>query len=415
MTTSRERSPIRSPPTVEFPVVSSPLFMEEEEYPWYDPDTWYPVHIGAVFKSRYQVLVKLGYGSASTAWLCRDLEGHCYMTLKVFEQKSAQAATEKAVYAHLETVRSHHPGQQYVRKLKDSFELPWKEGMNQCLVFDALAANVKDVRERTTNNRLPKSFTIGVIYAVLQALDFLHTRAHVIHTDLTDGNVMLSTPEESYFDAIVEEEWSDPMPRKLEGDRVVYHHRAVDIPSNPGPPILCDFGQAIVGSGEHRRIALPDLYRSPEMVLGIPWKEKIDIWAVGCMFWDLFEGKHLFIHMRGALDEEGFGENDGDHLARIIALLGVPPGGLLDRAVVPDRYFDNDPDGNFWFCGDIPHVSLEGEEDVLQGEEKASFLRFISRCLQWRPEDRSSAAELVRDPLIAMVFGKPTSEAKAEH
>ena len=43
-------------------------------------------------------------------------------------------------------------------------------------------------------------------------------------------------------------------------------------------------------------------------------------------------------------------------------------------------------------------VTLESEEEVLKAEEKAKFLVFTRRMLQWYPEDRPSAAELLDDP-----------------
>jgi hypothetical protein len=46
---------------------------EEESVPGYKAESFYPVTIGDVFNSRYQVLAKLGFGTASTVWLCRDL------------------------------------------------------------------------------------------------------------------------------------------------------------------------------------------------------------------------------------------------------------------------------------------------------------------------------------------------------
>ena len=46
---------------------------EEEELPHRAIEDYYPVYIGEVFKSRYQVVSKLGYGMNSTVWLCRDL------------------------------------------------------------------------------------------------------------------------------------------------------------------------------------------------------------------------------------------------------------------------------------------------------------------------------------------------------
>ena len=52
----------------------SDVLLEEESFSWYSRDAFYPVHIGELFQSRYQVILKLGYGSVSTAWLCRDLQ-----------------------------------------------------------------------------------------------------------------------------------------------------------------------------------------------------------------------------------------------------------------------------------------------------------------------------------------------------
>lgn len=72
--TSGERSPSlpREVPT-EWPEIAEDGLLEEEAFPWYTPEKWYSAQIGEVFESRYQVLRKLGFGSVSTAWLCRDL------------------------------------------------------------------------------------------------------------------------------------------------------------------------------------------------------------------------------------------------------------------------------------------------------------------------------------------------------
>jgi serine/threonine-protein kinase SRPK3 len=48
--------------------------IEEENLSWYSPDHFYAVRIGEIFRSKYQVLGKLGYGAYSTVWLCRDLQ-----------------------------------------------------------------------------------------------------------------------------------------------------------------------------------------------------------------------------------------------------------------------------------------------------------------------------------------------------
>jgi len=66
-------SPPRDFRGASYEVLDNSYLLEEETYPWYDPESSYHVRIGEIFQSRYQVLGKLGYGSVSTAWLCRDL------------------------------------------------------------------------------------------------------------------------------------------------------------------------------------------------------------------------------------------------------------------------------------------------------------------------------------------------------
>lgn len=48
--------------------------IEEEAIPGYIAARYYPTKIGEIFKSRYQVVGKLGFGASSTVWLARDME-----------------------------------------------------------------------------------------------------------------------------------------------------------------------------------------------------------------------------------------------------------------------------------------------------------------------------------------------------
>lgn len=70
----RPPSPPRSFPSDGFESLGDDVIVEEETLSWYSPELWYPLRIGEVFKSRYQVLLKLGFGSVSTVWLSRDLQ-----------------------------------------------------------------------------------------------------------------------------------------------------------------------------------------------------------------------------------------------------------------------------------------------------------------------------------------------------
>lgn len=60
-------------PTVTLSTIPSSEVVEEERWAWYTPQSFYSVCIGDVVNERYQVLYKLGYGTTSIVWMCRDL------------------------------------------------------------------------------------------------------------------------------------------------------------------------------------------------------------------------------------------------------------------------------------------------------------------------------------------------------
>lgn len=50
---------------------------------------------------------------------------------------------------------------------------------------------------------------------------------------------------------------------------------------------------------------------------------------------------------------------------------------------------------------EIPQdTSLGKSEERLEGENKVMFMNFLQSMLQWRPEDRKTAKELLEDPWL---------------
>jgi serine/threonine protein kinase len=47
-------------------------------------------------------------------------------------------------------------------------------------------------------------------------------------------------------------------------------------------PLLSDFGEARLGD-VHDGLIQPDIYRAPEVILGMSWTSKVDIWNVGAL------------------------------------------------------------------------------------------------------------------------------------
>mgnify|MGYP001574531387 CR=1 FL=1 len=56
--------------------------------------------------------------------------------------------------------------------------------------------------------------------------------------------------------------------------------------------------------------------------------------------------------------------------------------------------------GNFTGDVKVEETSLEEEEENLHGEEKKVFLGFLRGMVQWVPEERKTARELMDDPWL---------------
>lgn len=50
-----------------------------------------------------------------------------------------------------------------------------------------------------------------------------------------------------------------------------------------GQLTLSDFGSARFGQENFTGDIMPDIYRAPEVILGMEWSSKVDLWSVGVM------------------------------------------------------------------------------------------------------------------------------------
>ncbi|KKY16588.1 putative protein kinase domain protein [Diplodia seriata] len=374
--------------------------VEEETIPDYVATRYYPVRIGEVLRDRYQIVGKLGYGVTSTVWLARDLSGCQHVALKLFIHSEAMGSylgDELNVFKRIESASKRHPGRHAVRSLLDSFDVTGPKGQHRCLVHPPLWESILDIRHRNPVRRLPAPVIAFVLKRLFHALDFLHNECHVAHTDIKEANILLGV-DDAVLKAFEQRELKEPCPRKDLDETTIYLSRELDMPKKSGAPVLCDLGSAVpLDDGvEHFEDIQPDVYRSPEVILDIPWTYSVDVWNVGCMIWDAFEGGHLFT----GHDPEHETYRSRAHLAEMIALLGPPPLSLLARANFKSKFFS---DAGEFSAGITPPESTpleERETTIEDGEDREIFLRFMRKMLQWEPEKRSGPAELAEDEWI---------------
>lgn len=92
---------------------------------------------------------------------------------------------------------------------------------------------------------------------------------------------------------------------------------------------LIDFGSACYGHRTVHSYIQSRFYRSPEVLMGMPYGVAIDVWSMGTIVAELFLGLPLFP-----------GESEYNQLARIITTRGLPPDSMIEAAPLGPRFFE---------------------------------------------------------------------------
>ncbi|GAM86931.1 hypothetical protein ANO11243_049520 [Dothideomycetidae sp. 11243] len=118
----------------------------------------HPVHINSVFKGRYRVVRKLGFGRFATVWLAKDENAKQYVALKV---KSASYEDDPSQEARILASLGYS---NLIVPLLDSFEVNGPNGRHQVLVLAVLTRTLAELIERAMARRM------------IAAVDYLHSR-----------------------------------------------------------------------------------------------------------------------------------------------------------------------------------------------------------------------------------------------
>ncbi|KAJ5086608.1 serine/threonine protein kinase [Penicillium alfredii] len=211
---------------------------------------------------------------------------------------------------------------------------------------------------------------------------------------------MLGVEDESILVDFEEAEKSNPSPQQVVGERVIYSSRKLGIPKIMAALSYLTLARPALST--HWEDVQPLIYRAPEVLLRMPWDQKIDIWNLGVLTWDLFEQGHLF-YARDANKND----SDSHHLAEMIALLGLPPKEILQKSEYASEFFDDDsrvPESILIYLATFVLLMSEKkateEREICKAHSKSFSFCFMRKMLQWRPEDRASADELLSDPWL---------------
>ncbi|XP_053984542.1 serine/threonine-protein kinase minibrain [Hylaeus anthracinus] len=265
---------------------------------WDDDNHDYIIKNGEKFLDRYEIDSLIGKGSFGQVVKAFDHEEQTQVAIKIIKNKKPFLNQAQIEVRLLEMMnRADTENKYYIVKLKRHFM--WRNHL--CLVFELLSYNLYDLLRNTNFRGVSLNLTRKFAQQLCTALLFLSTpELNIIHCDLKPENILLCNPKRSAI-------------------------KIVDFGSS------CQLGQRIYQYIQSR------FYRSPEVLLGIPYDLAIDMWSLGCILVEMHTGEPLFS-----------GANEVDQMNKIVEVLGMPPKHILDQAHKARKYFDKVPtDGSY--------------------------------------------------------------------
>ncbi|MCJ1347973.1 hypothetical protein MMC31_006203 [Peltigera leucophlebia] len=293
--------------------------MDDGEDPYYyRPGGLHPVHLGdQLDDSRYKVVQKLGHGASSTVWLARDCSLHKYVAVKIKQSELSNLYNELDILKHLSKAKSDHPGRIYSSAylLLRHFWIDGPNGRHLALVFQVRGPSIS--RLRYWGIRLHTCLAQSIAIQVTQGLEYLHSEG-ICHGDLNSSNVVLHRPRPwtttlpSRFSIFLDAE-----PRLLTKNITIVDHSESFFKFAP--------------SREDRRSYH---YTAPEVLFGWNPSFHSDIWALGCLIFEMRAGYYLF---STAIDNPPL-----EAVGQIVELLGKTPSSWNNVRFNEEGYLERD-------------------------------------------------------------------------
>ncbi|XP_065121159.1 homeodomain-interacting protein kinase 3 isoform X1 [Paramisgurnus dabryanus] len=334
-------------------------------------------------KNTYEVLDFLGRGTFGQVVKCWKRGTNDIVAVKILKNHPSyarQGQIEVGILARLsgENADEHN--------LVRAFEC-FQHRSHTCLVFEMLEQNLYDFLKQNKFSPLPLKVIRPILQQVAAALKKLKSMG-LIHADLKPENIMLVDPV-----------------------RQPYKVKVIDFGS------ASHVSKAVCSTYLQSRY-----YRAPEIILGLPFCEAIDMWSLGCVIAELFLGWPLY---PGALEY--------DQIRFISQTQGLPGEHLLNVGTKTSRFFCRESDSPYaaWrlksteehetetglkskearkyifsSLDDIAHVNLvmnlEGCDLLAEKVDRAEFVGLLKKMLLIDAEERIAPSDALSHPFVTM-------------
>lgn len=307
--------------------------------------------------AEYRVQEIQGQGTFAQVFKCLHIQTGQHVALKIVKNKPAytrQAAIEIDIFQTLQ--EDDRIQQQNSSIAEQAYSSVWSDRdymvnlisyfMHQnhlCLVFELLGLNLYEVLKRRQFRGLPLTVVRSIIRQSVEGIRDL-SRKNVVHCDLKPENILLVSEDVNKYvigagDTKCKREDRVDFPLSSNGSvsnskgdsssgstTQASNGQATGVPSCKIK--LIDFGSACFEGYTAHTYIQSRFYRSPEVLIGLPYDSAIDMWSLGCVAAELFLGLPILP-----------GVHEYDQVGRIIEMIAKIPDWMLDQGSKSTKYY----------------------------------------------------------------------------
>ncbi|RLN63220.1 hypothetical protein BBJ29_005778 [Phytophthora kernoviae] len=328
--------------------------IREKNRTGFEPNQDWRPRAGNVIGGRYKVEMTIGEAVFSRTYKGTDTSTDQAVCLKIIKNNKEyfdQGVDEIRVLDYID--QNCKVDERHLVRLLDYFY--FREHL--IIVTELLRDNLYEFSRLLLQRGVINYFSIPrlkkITIEVLEALDTLHALG-LVHCDLKPENILIQNFSSCTIKVI-------------------------------------DFGSACFVTDELTSYVQSRSYRAPEVILGLLYDQKIDLWSLGCVIAEMFTGEVLF-------------RNDSEQtlLARIMTTIGPIPASLLvareelQSQLIDTGLFTVDQAGNGVLAARLHLPPLEEAVPTKDLE----FLEFLRALLQIDPTHRLSARQALAHPWL---------------
>jgi len=208
-----------------------------------------------IHNGRYQLQRRIGKGSFGQVVKAKDTHTNKEVAIKIIKSKKPFLMQAKTEIMLLQDLNDNDEQDEHnIVRLLSTFIYR----NHQCIVFEMLSLNLYELLKNTHFAGVSLNLIRKFAKQILKGLAYLaRPDIDIIHCDLKPENILLRHPKRS-------------------GIKII------------------DFGSSCKSSKRMYSYIQSRFYRSPEVMLGLPYSVAIDMWSLGCVLVEMHTGEPLF-------------------------------------------------------------------------------------------------------------------------